>query len=130
MRLSIQQSHGLFEKCGTFVNSVCDRCGLVLGPVRFTRQGESGEWCSPKCRGDGPRQSIRKGGRPRKYETEVARWHAERLQNAERQRAFRERVQRNGKPPCSISKTKDLQAQKSRLSHYPSSQALGAPTAA
>lgn len=119
MHLSIQQSRELLEKYGAFADSICNRCGLILGPVRFTRQGESGEWCSRECRGDGPQRSIRKGGRPRKYQTEDARRRAERLQNAHRQKVFRRRVQRNGKPSCCITKTKDLQAQKSPLSHYP-----------
>ena len=50
MRLSIQQSRELLERYGVFANSVCDRCGLILGPLRFTRRGEPGEWCSRKCR--------------------------------------------------------------------------------
>jgi hypothetical protein len=119
MHLSFQQSRKLLEKYGAFADSVCDRCGLILGAVRFTRQGECGEWCSRECRGDTPKQSIRRGGRPRKYPTEAARRRAERIQNAERQKAFRRRVRRNGKPPCNTTITKDLQARKTPLSWYP-----------
>jgi len=50
MRLSIQQSRDLLEEYGVFANSVCDRCGLILGPVRYTRKDDSGEWCSRNCR--------------------------------------------------------------------------------
>jgi hypothetical protein len=32
------------------VNEACDRCGALLGAVRFTRAGESSVWCSRKCR--------------------------------------------------------------------------------
>lgn len=129
MHLSFQQSRGLFEKYGAYAKSVCDKCSVILGPVRFTRQGEFGEWCSRLCRGDSPQQRIRKGGRPLKYKTEAARRQAERLQNLKRQKAFRERVRRNGKPSRSITETKHLQVQKPRLSHYPSSAGLAGPPA-
>jgi hypothetical protein len=129
MHLSVQQSRELLERHGVFVDSVCDRCGVILGPVRFTRQGDSGEWCSHECRGDDTPSKTRKGGRPRKYRTEAARQQAERRQNTERQRAFRGRVQRNGKPPRSVAKTQELRAQKSPLSQYTSSEALGGPAA-
>jgi len=127
MHLTGQQIRELLEKYGAFVNSVCDKCGLILGPVRFTRQGESGEWCSRECRGDSPRHRIRKGGRPRKYQTEAARQRAERLQNIERQKAFRRRVRRNAKPSCSIAKTNNLQTQKTPLSRYPLPERIGGP---
>lgn len=123
MRLSIQQSRSLFEKYGAYAKSACDKCSVILGSVRFTRQGEPGEWCSRECRGDLSKHSIRKGGRPRRYEGEAARRQAQKRHSAARQRAFRERVRRNGKPPCSPIETKDLQTQKSCLSHCPSSEA-------
>jgi hypothetical protein len=50
VRISPDQSYALFEKHGCFVNEVCDKCGQILGSVRFTRVGESGEWCSRECR--------------------------------------------------------------------------------
>jgi hypothetical protein len=35
---------------GVYVTQACDRCGRVLGPVRFTRTGDSSVWCSRQCR--------------------------------------------------------------------------------
>ena len=119
MLLTIQESYELLAKYGCFAREICDKCGIVLGAVRFTRRDESGVWCSRECRGDGDRRTIRKGGRPRKYKTENDRRQAERRQNAERQKAFRVRVQRNGKLSRSFAETKDLQAQKTHLSHVP-----------
>lgn len=107
MLLTVRQSYELLAKHGVFAREICDKCGAVLGAVRFTRKYESGVWCSRECRGDGERRAIRKGGRPRKHETD-----------AERQRAYRANLLVT-KPPRSLAETKDLQAQKSPLSHYP-----------
>jgi hypothetical protein len=68
MKLTTEQSKALFERFGCYVTTVCDKCSQVLGPIRFTRQNESGEWCSRECRGDAAR-TVRRGGRPRKYRT-------------------------------------------------------------
>ena len=127
MLLATQKSYELLAKYGFFTCEICDKCRIVLGAVRFTRRDESGVWCSPECRGDGDRRTSRKGGRPRKYTTENDRRQAERRQNAERQMAFRVRVRRNGKPSCSFAETKDLQAQKTHLSHYPLTPDCSAP---
>ena len=127
MLLAIQGSYELLAKYGFFAREICDKCGIVLGAVRFTRRDESGVWCSRECRGDGDRRTIRKGGRPRKYKTENDRRQAERRKNAERQKAFRVRVQRNGKLPRSFAETNDLQAQKTHLSHYPLAPASSGP---
>ena len=127
MLLAIQKSYELLAKYGFFAREICDKCGIVLGAVRFTRRDESGVWCSRECRGDGDRRTIRKGGRPCKYKTENERRQAERRQNAERQKAFRVRVQRNGKLSRSFAETKDLQVQKTHLSHYPLPRPLPAP---
>jgi hypothetical protein len=126
MLLTPQQRNEVFAKGGCFAKECCDLCGQLLGPVRFTRRGESGVWCRRECRGDGNPRTIRKGGRPHKYETERDRRQAERRQNAERQKAFRGRVRRNGKPPRSFAETKDLQAQKTPVSHYPLTRTLPA----
>jgi hypothetical protein len=80
MQLTTQQSHVLFEKHGCYVTEVCDKCGQVLGPVRFKLKGGSGVWCSPNYRGDGNRDVIRRGGRPKKFDS-----------GAERQREYRSR---------------------------------------
>ena len=99
MILTTAQAYDLLAKHGCYVTEICDACGHGLGPVRYTRAGDTGVWCSRECRGDAERHATRKGGRPRKYRTEEARLNAEQQQNAERQRVFRVRVQRNGKPP-------------------------------
>jgi hypothetical protein len=125
MQLTHAQAYELLAKHGVFARECCDRCGQLLGAVRYTRAGESGVWCGRECRGDQQRQTIRSGGRPQKYKTETERQRAERVQNAERQKCFRARVQRNGKPPRIFSETKDLQVQKTPLSHYPLAEAFG-----
>jgi hypothetical protein len=79
--LTIQKSYELLANYGCFAREICDKCGIVLGAVHFTRRNESGAWCSRACRGDGERQAIRKGGRPREYES-----------SAQRQRAYRKRL--------------------------------------
>jgi len=56
----------LLEDRGIYVKEPCDTCGHLLGPVRYTRRGEPGEWGSRECRGDSERAEIRKGGRPKK----------------------------------------------------------------
>jgi hypothetical protein len=124
--LTVQQSYELLAKHGVYACDICEKCGVVLGAVRFTLKGEPGEWCSRECRGDIQRDAIRKGGRPRKHRTEAARIGAERHQNAERQRTFRVRLQRNGKPPRSLAETNDLQAQKTPLSTIPLTQSFSA----
>lgn len=109
----------LLEERGIYVKECCDKCGQLLGSVRYTLLGDSGVWCSKDCRGIVEQPAIRKGGRPAKYRTGEARASAEKAQNVERQRAFRLKAQRNGKPPSSFTETKDLQAQKQPLSHHP-----------
>jgi hypothetical protein len=115
VRLTEAQSRALLAKHGVRVTEACDQCGQILGPVRFTRYGEPGEWCSRECR-DGleaaeryrdtrrhvaehaaptldSKQSLRsrKGGRPLKYRTDRERRTAERQQHAMRQQAYRKR---------------------------------------
>jgi hypothetical protein len=51
MRLTAQQSYELLAKHGCYIKEVCDRCGKGIGPVCYTRAGDSGVWCSRKCRG-------------------------------------------------------------------------------
>jgi hypothetical protein len=50
MRLSEAQSRELLQKHDVYVTEACDKCGKVLGHVRFTRYGQTGEWCSKLCR--------------------------------------------------------------------------------
>jgi RNase P subunit RPR2 len=40
----------LQEERGIYVTEACDRCGQLLGPVRFARKDEPGVWCSRECR--------------------------------------------------------------------------------
>lgn len=50
MNLTAEQACEVFERTGSRINSACDACGRILGAVRWTIRGESGEWCSRECR--------------------------------------------------------------------------------
>jgi hypothetical protein len=50
MEISIELRKTLIEERGIYVTEACDSCTQLLGPVRFTRAGESGVWCSRGCR--------------------------------------------------------------------------------
>lgn len=50
MRLSEAQTGELLRVHGTYIADACDNCERLLGPVRFTRQGQTGVWCSRACR--------------------------------------------------------------------------------
>ena len=50
MKLTEAQSRGLLRVYGAYVVEACDRCGAVLGPIRWTIRNEPGVWCSRKCR--------------------------------------------------------------------------------
>jgi len=50
MRLTEAQSRELLRTRGVYVAEACDRCTRILGPVRWTVQGQLGAWCSRKCR--------------------------------------------------------------------------------
>ena len=69
MLLTIQKSYEILAKYGCFAREICDKCGIVLGGVRFTRYGESEVYCSRECRGDAHRSATPRPGRPRKYKT-------------------------------------------------------------
>src|SRR5258708_29795039 len=103
MHLSAEQAYDLLGKHGVFARECCDKCGQLLGAVRYTRRGESGEWCSRECRGD-DQHVIRKGGRPRKYRNGEQSRAAKTLQ----QKNYRSRLSVE-KTPCMQSETKDLQ---------------------
>ena len=93
----------LLEERGIHVTEACDACGQLLGPVRYTRRGEPGEWCSGKCRGDEERRLIRKGGRPRKYRTKEQR----RAAKTNLQRVYRDRLNVE-KTPLQLTASKGL----------------------
>lgn len=102
MKLTREQSKKLLQDRGIWLTEACDKCGKLLGSVRWTRRGEPGEWCSAECR-DGisvaKRAPIsnaavlapssvrplpvgsRRSGRPKTHAT-----------NAEKQRAYRNRL--------------------------------------
>lgn len=115
MLLTARQSYELLAEHRVFAKEICDKCGQLLGAVRYTRRGENGVWCSRLCRGNAERPVIRRGGRPRRFES-----------NADRQRAYRGRVLGVTKPSYSLMETKNLEAQKSLLSHYPLTPTLPA----
>ena len=50
MLLAIQKNYELLAKYGCFAREICDKCGIVLGAVRFTRHGESEVYCARECR--------------------------------------------------------------------------------
>jgi hypothetical protein len=50
MLLTVQQAYELLAEHGVFAREICDKCGRVLGAVRFTRRGDAGVWCSRECR--------------------------------------------------------------------------------
>jgi|SRR5215472_276335 len=72
----------LLEDRGLYAKEACDTCGQLLGSVRYTREGEIGEWCSRECRGGGVAAAIRKGGPPRKYRTDDQRRAAKTMHSA------------------------------------------------
>lgn len=108
MLLTTPQAYDLLAKYGAFAREICDKCGAVLGAVRFTRRGDSGIWCSRDCRGDGERRAIRKGGRPRKYKDERMRKNA----HVQQQRDSRLRSSVT-KTPSNIARNKGLAGAKS-----------------
>ncbi len=112
MLLTIQKSYELLAKYGCFAREICDKCGIVLGAVRFTRYGESEVYCSRECRGDGQRSAThRRGGRENTKLTA----------NAEQQRrdssGFIGRHPNVEKTVRIQSETKNLQTQKVPLSY-------------
>jgi len=112
--LTTQQSYKLFTKHGIFSREICDKCGAVLGAIRFTRRDEAGVWCSRECRGETQRAAMLRPGRPRKYTSERER----RTAKTRQQQVYRSRPGVE-KTVCIESKTKDLQGQKSPLSTIP-----------
>jgi hypothetical protein len=64
MKLTKEQSQKLLRERGIWITNACDKCGQLLGAVRWTRRGELGEWCSAECRdgiGTGAPKSNSKG---------------------------------------------------------------------
>lgn len=51
MKITMEQRQAIRDKHGVCVNEACDKCGRILGEVRFTIKDQAGEWCSRQCRG-------------------------------------------------------------------------------
>jgi hypothetical protein len=50
MKLKREQCEKLLREFGIWVAEACDKCGQLLGSVRWTRKDNLGEWCSKVCR--------------------------------------------------------------------------------
>lgn len=50
MMLSIELQEHLKRERGICVHECCNRCGQLLGAVRYTRFGLPGAWCNRQCR--------------------------------------------------------------------------------
>jgi hypothetical protein len=112
MLLTIQKSYELLAHYGCFTREICDKCGNVLGGVRFTRHNESKVYCSRECRGDAHRSATHRRGRPRKYKTDRER----RAAKTRQQQVYRSHP--NVEKTVRIqSETKNLQTQKVPLSY-------------
>ena len=67
MLLPIKKSYQLLANYGCLARDIYDKCGIVLGAVRFTRHGESEVYCARECRGDAQRsETYRRGGKIKK----------------------------------------------------------------
>jgi len=104
LRLQLQADRDVY------VTEACDRCGKLLGSLRFARRDEAGAWCSRECR-DGveaaQKRIASRGGRPRKYKN-----------NAEKCRAHRNRIENlltDTKPISTPLITNGLQTQNQAL---------------
>jgi hypothetical protein len=50
MKLTSEQTQKLLCDFGIWIAEACDKCGQLLGSVRWTRSGEPEEFCSAACR--------------------------------------------------------------------------------
>jgi hypothetical protein len=112
MLLAIEKSYELLANYGCFAREICDKCGIVLGAVRFSRYGEPEVYCSCECRGDAHRSATLKPGRPRKYKT-----HSERRAAKTRQQQIYRSHPNVEKTVRIQSEPKNLQTQKWPLSY-------------
>ena len=114
MRLTREQSYEALEKFGCYLTEGCDKCGKLLGPVRYTRKGEVGVSCSRECRGDAERPV--RGLVQRKHATLEDRVAGRRAKAAARQERLRLRktglqLAQNQQDTCvtfGLSRTKPL----------------------
>jgi hypothetical protein len=110
MRLTAEQRRKAFAKHRCYVTEACDRCGKLLGCVRYTRRGEPGEWCSELCR-DGSAEvhtrPARRVGRPRLKQSAKGRVLRRRKQIREAAQRHRLRVIKNGRQPIDAKPVTD-----------------------
>jgi hypothetical protein len=110
MRLTKAQSELLLEQHGIWITVTCDRCGNLLGAVRWTRRGEAREWCSELCR-DGSAavhtRRARRVGRPRLKLSAKGRVLHRRKQIREAAQRHRLRVIKNGRQPIDAKPVTD-----------------------
>ena len=50
LKLNKEQGQKLLRERGIWITEACDRCGQLLGSVRWTRRGDAAVWCSQSCR--------------------------------------------------------------------------------
>ena len=50
MKLTKEQNRKVLRELGIWVADACDKCGQLIGSIRWSRYGERGEWCSGPCR--------------------------------------------------------------------------------
>jgi hypothetical protein len=86
VQLAETRSRELLRAHGVYASEACDRCGKILGHVRFTIANEPGAWCSHLCRDGVAATATRKGGRPRKHKNDALRQQAYRLRLHVRER--------------------------------------------
>ena len=99
MKLTIEQRERLKLEHGICVDEACDRCGQVLGELRFITYGQPGEWCSRECR-DGIAaaqhwDATRKVGKSTEGNHRKRRADAKHSSRAARQAAYRARRGKN-----------------------------------
>ena len=51
MMLRAELRKRLLEERGIFATEACDKCGQLLGPLRYTRRGEPGGMVQPRMSG-------------------------------------------------------------------------------
>jgi hypothetical protein len=95
MKLSREQSRQLLHERGIWITNACDRCGQLLGAIRWRRKDEEGEWCSAECRDGKARKApvavTREVVRSKRIGTRAAGRPKQHANNAEKCRSYRER---------------------------------------
>jgi hypothetical protein len=90
MKLTREQSQRLLNQHGIWIPEACDKCGQVLGSVRWTRRAEPGEWCSAECRDGKAAKSEQKVARQARLGSKPAGTPKKHKSSAEKCRNYRE----------------------------------------